>query len=196
MRVSWQSLYDEIYACEKCGLCRQIHNKVPGQGDIHAKLMFIGEGPGADEDMQGFAFVGAAGQLLTKMIAAMGYDREQVYICNIVKCRPPHNRTPEPLEAQMCLPFLRQQVALVRPRVIVLLGATAARTLLREDFRITREHGVWVEKKGVWFMPTYHPAALLRDESKKREAWRDLQLVMEKMKEIGEDQGDGGHAGV
>ncbi|MBQ7519663.1 MAG: uracil-DNA glycosylase, partial [Clostridia bacterium] len=96
MRVSWQSLYDEIYACEKCELCRQIHNKVPGQGDIHAKLMFIGEGPGADEDMQGLAFVGAAGQLLTKMIAAMGYDREQVYICNIVKCRPPRNRTPEP----------------------------------------------------------------------------------------------------
>jgi len=195
MQVSWQSLYDGIYACEKCGLCRQIHNKVPGQGDIHARIMFIGEGPGADEDLQGLAFVGAAGQLLTKMIAAMGYDREQVYICNIVKCRPPHNRTPEPQEAQACLPFLRQQVALVRPRVIVLLGATAAKTLLREDFRITREHGIWVERKGVWFMPTYHPAALLRDESKKRDAWHDLQLVMGKIKEL-EAMTDGGHEGV
>ncbi len=195
MQVSWQSLYDEIFACEKCELCRRIHNKVPGQGNVHAKLMFIGEGPGADEDMQGLAFVGAAGQLLTKMIAAMKLEREDVYICNIVKCRPPQNRTPLPEEAAACLPFLRQQVALVRPRVIVLLGATAARTLLREDFRITREHGKWVEKKGVWFMPTYHPAALLRDESKKREAWNDLKLVMEKLKDL-EAQENGGFEGV
>ena len=195
MQVSWQSLYDEIFACEKCELCRRIHNKVPGQGDIHARLMFIGEGPGADEDMQGLAFVGAAGQLLTKMIAAMGYEREQVYICNIVKCRPPQNRTPLPEEAAACLPYLRQQVALVRPQVIVLLGATAAKTLLRPDFRITREHGLWVERKGVWFMPTYHPAALLRDESKKRETWNDLKLVMEKMKAL-EADANGGHEGV
>ena len=183
MQISWQSLFDEIYACDKCELCRLIHNKVPGQGDANARLMFIGEGPGADEDMQGLAFVGAAGQLLTKMIAAMGMTREEVYICNIVKCRPPQNRTPLP-EAAACLPYLRQQVALVRPQVIVLLGATAAKTLIREDFRITREHGIWVEKKGVWFMPTYHPAALLRDESKKREAWHDLKLVMEKLKDL------------
>ena len=191
MRVSWQELYDEIYACEKCGLCKGIHNKVPGQGDVRAKLMFIGEGPGADEDLQGLAFVGAAGQLLTKMIAAMGMTREEVYICNIVKCRPPHNRVPEAEEAAACLPYLRQQVALVRPKVIVLLGSTAAKTLIREDFRITREHGRWIERKGVWFMPTYHPAALLRDESKKREAWNDLKLVMAKLKEL-EAISDGG----
>lgn len=191
MRVSWQELYDEIYACEKCGLCKGIHNKVPGQGDVHAKLMFIGEGPGADEDLQGLAFVGAAGQLLTKMIAAMGMTREEVYICNIVKCRPPRNRVPEAEEAAACLPYLRQQVALVRPKVIVLLGSTAAKTLIREDFRITREHGRWIERKGVWFMPTYHPAALLRDESKKREAWNDLKLVMAKLKEL-EAISDGG----
>ncbi|MBQ4552282.1 MAG: uracil-DNA glycosylase [Clostridia bacterium] len=184
MRVSWQGLYDEIYACEKCGLCRNIHNKVPGQGDVNASLMFIGEGPGADEDLQGLAFVGAAGQLLTKMISAMGMTREEVYICNIVKCRPPQNRVPDPAEAAACLPYLRQQVALVRPRVIVLLGSTAAKTLLREDFRITRERGKWIEKKGVWFMPTYHPAALLRDESKKRDVWNDLKLVMAKLKEL------------
>ena len=192
MEVSWDSLHAEIEACEKCGLCRHIHHKVPGQGDGNADLMFIGEGPGADEDMQGLAFVGAAGQLLTKMIAAMGLDREQVYICNIVKCRPPRNRAPEPDEGAACLPYLRQQVALVKPRVIVLLGATAARTLLRPDFRITREHGLWEERKGVWFMPTYHPAALLRDESKKRDAWHDLQLVMQKMKEL-EEAEHGGH---
>ena len=191
MRVSWQELYDEIYACEKCGLCKGIHNKVPGQGDVRAKLMFIGEGPGADEDLQGLAFVGAAGQLLTKMIAAMGMTREEVYICNIVKCRPPRNRVPEAEEAAACLPYLRQQVALVRPKVIVLLGSTAAKTLIREDFRITREHGRWIEKKGVWFMPTYHPAALLRDESKKREAWNDLKLAMTKLKEL-EAISDGG----
>ena len=184
MRVSWQELYDEINACEKCGLCKGIHNKVPGQGDVRAKLMFIGEGPGADEDLQGLAFVGAAGQLLTKMIAAMGMTREKVYICNIVKCRPPHNRVPEAEEAAACLPYLRQQVALVRPKVIVLLGSTAAKTLIRED-------GRWIEKKGVWFMPTYHPAALLRDESKKREAWNDLKLVMAKLKEL-EAISDGG----
>ena len=195
MQVSWQSLYDEIFACQKCELCRRIHNKVPGQGDIHARLMFIGEGPGADEDMQGLAFVGAAGQLLTKMIAAMGYTRDEVYICNIVKCRPPQNRTPLPEEAAACLPYLRQQVALVRPKVIVLLGATAAKTLLRSEFRITREHGIWVERKGVWFMPTYHPAALLRDESKKRDTWHDLQLAMAKLKEL-EEQSDGGHESV
>jgi len=195
MRVSWQSLYDEIYACEKCALCRYIHNKVPGQGDINARLMFIGEGPGADEDMQGLAFVGAAGQLLTKMIAAMGMTREEVYICNIVKCRPPQNRVPEPQEAAACLSYLRQQVALVKPEVIVLLGATAARTLIREDFRITRERGQWIKKKGVWFMPTYHPAALLRDESKKRDAWNDLKRVMAKLKEL-EAMHDGGSQSI
>ena len=183
MRVSWQSLYDEIYACEKCGLCRQIHNKVPGQGDGSADLMFIGEGPGADEDMQGLAFVGAAGQLLTKMIAAIGLSREQVYICNVVKCRPPQNRAPQPEEAEACLPYLRAQFSLVRPKVIVLLGATAARAVLGESVRITRDRGKWVEKKGVWFMPTYHPAALLRDESKKRDAWHDFQAVQAKLKE-------------
>lgn len=184
MEVSWDSLHGQIAACEKCALCRQIHNKVPGQGSGEAELMFIGEGPGADEDMQGLAFVGRAGQLLTKMIAAMGMDREEVYICNVVKCRPPQNRTPTPEEAAACMPYLRAQFALVRPKVIVLLGATAARAVLGDQIRITRDRGVWVEKKGVWFMPTYHPAALLRDESKKKDAWHDLQSVREKLKEL------------
>ena len=177
-------LQTDCLQCRRCPLCAERRHVVFGQGVPNAEVLFIGEGPGADEDMQGLAFVGAAGQLLTKMIAAMGMTREEVYICNIVKCRPPQNRTPFPEEAAACLPYLRQQVALVRPQVIVLLGATAAKTLLRPDFRITREHGQWEERKGVWFLPTYHPAALLRDESKKRDAWHDLQLVMAKLKDL------------
>ena len=184
MEVSWDSLHAEIEACEKCELCRRIHHKVPGQGNGQAELMFIGEGPGAEEDLQGLACVGAAGQLLTKMIAAIGYTREQVNICNVVKCRPPQNRVPLPEEAAACMPYLRAQFSLVRPRVIVLLGATAARAVLGDQVRITRDRGIWVEKKGVWFMPTYHPAALLRDESKKRDAWHDLQAVQTKLKEL------------
>ena len=184
MEVSWDSLNAQIESCEKCELCRHIHHKVPGQGNGNANLMFIGEGPGADEDMQGLAFVGAAGQLLTRMIAAMGYTREEVYICNIVKCRPPQNRVPFPEEAAACMPYLRAQFSLVRPKVIVLLGATAARAVLGDQLRITRDRGIWVEKKGVWFMPTYHPAALLRDESKKRDAWHDLQAARDKLKEL------------
>ena len=184
MEISWDLLHQQIAQCEKCGLCRGIHHKVPGQGNGNADLMFIGEGPGADEDLQGLAFVGAAGQLLTKMIAAMGYTREQVYICNIVKCRPPQNRVPTPEDAAACMPFLRKQFLLVKPRVIVLLGATAARAILGDQIRITRDRGKWVEKKGVYFMPTYHPAALLRDESKKRDAWQDLKAVRDKMEEL------------
>lgn len=184
MLVSWDSLHQEIEACQRCGLCQAIHNKVPGQGDPAARLMLIGEGPGADEDMQGLAFVGAAGQLLTKMLSAIQMNREQVYICNVVKCRPPMNRTPLPEEAEACLPYLRAQFSLVRPQVVLLLGATAARAVLGEHIRITRDRGVWVEKKGVWFMPTYHPAALLRDDSKKRDAWHDFQAVQLKLKEL------------
>ena len=184
MEVSWDSLNAEIAACENCELCRRIHHKVPGQGDAHARLMLIGEGPGAEEDLQGLAFVGAAGQLLTRMLAAIRLNREEVYICNVVKCRPPMNRTPLPEEAEKCLPFLRRQFSLVRPRVIVLLGATAIKAVLGPQMRVTRDRGQWVERKGVYFMPTYHPAALLRDESKKRDAWHDFQAVEQKLREL------------
>ncbi len=184
MQVSWDSLHQEIAACQKCGLCREIHHKVPGQGNPHARLMLIGEGPGADEDLQGLAFVGAAGQLLTKMLAAVRLTRDEVFICNVVKCRPPKNRTPLPEEAAACLPYLRAQFSLVRPKVILLLGSTAAKAVLGDHIRITKDRGTWVEKKGVWFMPTYHPAALLRDESKKRDAWHDFQAVQAKLKEL------------
>lgn len=189
MDTSWDQVNAQIATCSKCPLCEHIHHKVPGQGNPEAKLMFIGEGPGQDEDLQGLAFVGRAGQLLTKMIAAMNMTRDEVFICNIVKCRPPMNRVPEPQEAQQCLPYLRQQFALVRPKVVVLLGATAARYVLGDHIRITRDRGNFVYKKGVWFMPTYHPSALLRDESKKKDAWHDLKQVMQKLEEIQRDEG-------
>ena len=155
-----------------------------GEGPKNPKLMLIGEGPGQQEDETGRPFVGAAGHLLDRMLAAIGLRREQVYICNIVKCRPPQNRVPEADERAACMDYLRQQVALVRPKVIVCLGSTPTRALLGEQMRITRDRGVWQLKKGVWFMPTYHPAALLRDADKKRPAWADFQAIRDKLIEL------------
>lgn len=185
MNTSWPTLTQEVFSCEKCRLCETRKNVVLGEGDLHAPLMFIGEGPGAQEDATGRPFVGAAGQLLDKMLAAIGMTREQVYICNIVKCRPPQNRVPEPDERAACMPYLRQQVALVRPKVIVCLGSTPTRALLGDQMRITRDRGVWQLRKGVWFMPTYHPAALLRDLDKKRPAWEDFKAIRDKLIELG-----------
>ena len=185
MRTSWKELIDEINGCEKCRLCEKRTRVVPGEGNPNADLMFIGEGPGAQEDATGRPFVGAAGQLLDRMLAAIGMTREQVYICNIVKCRPPQNRVPEPDERSACMPYLRQQVALVRPKIIVCLGSTPTRALLGDQMRITRDRGVWQLKKGVWFMPTYHPAALLRDLDKKRPAWEDFKAIRDKLIELG-----------
>lgn len=185
MNTSWPTLTEEVFSCEKCRLCQNRQNVVLGEGNLHASLMFIGEGPGAQEDATGRPFVGAAGQLLDKMLAAIGMTREQVYICNIVKCRPPQNRVPEPDERAACMGYLRQQVALVRPKIIVCLGSTPARALLGDEIRITRDRGVWHLKKGVWFMPTFHPAALLRDLDKKRPAWEDFKAIRDKLIELG-----------
>ena len=184
MRVSWSSLLADVRDCEKCGLCRGRMNVVPGEGDPNADLMFIGEGPDAEEDRLGRPFVGRSGELLTKMIHAIGLERSEVYICNVVKCRPPGNRNPAPEEAEACLPYLRGQVALVRPRVIALLGRVACQYTLRENISITRDHGRWFERKGVWMMPTFHPAALLRDPAKKRDAWEDFQKLRDKLREV------------
>lgn len=184
MLVSWPSLTEEILGCQKCRLCQGRTHAVPGEGDVHARLMFIGEGPGRDEDATGRPFVGRAGQLLDQMIGAIGLARGEVYIANVVKCRPPQNRAPEADEAETCMPYLRAQVGLIRPQVIVLLGASALGAVLGREHRITRERGLWVEKKGVWFMPTFHPAALLRDESKKRPAWEDFKKVRDKLAEL------------
>ena len=183
--ITWELFNRQVEACRLCSLCRNIHHKVPGQGDPEAPLMLIGEGPGQTEDEEGLAFVGAAGQLLTKMLAAIGLPRERVYICNVVKCRPPNNRVPTPEEVEACRIHLRMQTWLVRPKVIVLLGSTAAKNLLNPEIRITRERGQWTERKGVWMMPTYHPSALLRDPDKKREAWEDMKSLRDKLKELG-----------
>jgi len=184
MRTSWPELMESLRDCERCGLCRGRTNIVPGEGNPFAELMFVGEGPGQEEDRQGRPFVGPSGELLTKMIHAIGMERSECYIANIVKCRPPGNRNPSPEEAEACIGFLRQQTALIRPKVIVLLGRVACRYILKEEIFITRDHGVWFERKGTWFMPTFHPSALLRDPSKKRDAWEDLKKVRDKLNEL------------
>ena len=183
-QISWELFDRQVAECALCGLCQGIHHKVPGQGDRSSPLMLIGEGPGQVEDEEGLAFVGPAGQLLTRMLGAISLPRDRVYICNIVKCRPPGNRVPTPEEAEACKLHLRMQVALIRPKVIVLLGSTAAKNTLGDDIRITRDRGKWFGRKGVWMMPTYHPSALLRDQSKKREAWEDMQSLRDKLLEL------------
>ena len=182
--ISWELFYDQVQRCGMCPLGRTATHKVPGQGNPESPLMLIGEGPGQQEDEQGLAFVGPAGQLLTRMLASVGIDREKVYIANIVKCRPPHNRVPEPAEAEACMLHLRIQTALVRPKVIVLLGSTAARYTLDPEIRITRARGLWTQRKGVWMLPTFHPSALLHDESKKRDAWTDMKALRAKLIEL------------
>jgi uracil-DNA glycosylase len=172
---------EELGECTRCKLGRARTRLVFGVGDPAAELMFVGEGPGADEDRQGEPFVGRAGQLLTKMIEAMGYRRGEVYIANVVKCRPPENRNPEPDEMDACEPFLRAQIAAIRPKVIVALGKVAVQALLRETSPISRLRGRWFDYEGVRLMPTFHPAYLLRSPDEKRKAWEDLQLVMKEL---------------
>ena len=186
MKATWEMLEEAVKNCTACPLCGGRRNAVLGEGDRNARVMLVGEGPGQQEDETGRPFVGPAGQLLDKMLAAIGLTREQVYIANIVKCRPPGNREPERAEAEQCLGYLRAQFLLVRPRILVCLGRTASQYVVRPDIRITRERGIWVEKKGTYILPTYHPSALLRDETgeKKREAWRDMKALRDKMKEM------------
>lgn len=171
-------LIDEISKCEDCILYKGRKNVVPGEGNLNAELMFVGEGPGADEDDQGRPFVGRAGQLLTKMIEAMGYKREEVYIANIVKCRPPNNRAPFDEEAFACIHYLKEQIDIVQPKVIVCLGATAAKYLLGTDKRISELRGNFLDYNGIKVMPTFHPSYLLRNQSMKKYAWEDLKKVM------------------
>ena len=172
-------IQEEIGDCTRCPLAYAGRHKIVfGDGDPNAELMFVGEGPGADEDEQGLPFVGKGGQLLNNMIAAMGLKREQVYIANIVKCRPPQNRVPEPVEANTCTPFLLRQMDTVRPKVVVALGATAATYLLGRKTSLSSLRGTWHSVRGAKLAVTYHPAYLLRDPRQKGEAWKDLQMVM------------------
>lgn len=184
MEKSWEILEGACLSCKKCRLWEMRTNVVIGKGNRNADIMFIGEGPGQQEDLTGVPFVGPAGQLLDKMLASIGLSTENAYICNIVKCRPPGNRDPHDDEKQACLNYLRYQLAMVRPKIIVCLGRIAATTILSPDFKITKEHGTWVERKGYWMIATFHPSALLRDESKKRPAWEDLQVIRRKLDEL------------
>ena len=181
----WNALRQACAACTACPLAATRRNVVFGVGQESAEVLFVGEGPGANEDAVGEPFVGAAGKLLDRMLAGVGLSREKnVYIANIVKCRPPQNRDPLPEEQDACIGWLRQQTALIRPKIIVCLGRVAACRLMDADFKVTRQHGQFVEKNGVWMMGTLHPAAILRNPSQKAAAFEDLVALRDKIEEI------------
>lgn len=182
--LDWDALEQTCGSCTSCGLCLTRNNVVFGVGPKDARIMFIGEGPGEQEDLQGEPFVGPAGKLLDDMMSIIDLDRTNSYIANIVKCRPPRNRDPEEAEQDACIGYLRNQVALIRPKIIVCLGRISAMKLIRPDFRITREHGTWVERGGIWITAIYHPSALLRDLSKRPETFEDLLSIRNKMREL------------
>ena len=181
---SWDKLKAECAGCRACALCETRHNLVFGVGREDAEVMFIGEGPGEQEDLKGEPFVGPAGKLLDTMLEIIDLDRNKVYIANMVKCRPPRNRDPQIGEQDACSGWLRRQIALVDPKIIVCLGRIAAMALIREDFRITREHGQWFDRDGRRLMATYHPSALLRDVDKRPEAFMDLRALRKEIKAV------------
>ncbi|WP_417094359.1 uracil-DNA glycosylase [Intestinimonas timonensis] len=182
--LNWTDLEAACSGCRNCSLCETRHHVVFGEGLRTADLMFIGEGPGEQEDLTGRPFVGRAGQFLDEMLSIIDLDRSRYFIGNMVKCRPPQNRDPLNTEIEACIGYLRNQVALIRPKIIVCLGRIAAIRLIREDFKITREHGQWFEKAGVHMMAMYHPSALLRDPRKRPEAFEDLKKLQAKIWEV------------
>jgi DNA polymerase len=176
-----EELEDFVNNCDRCKLSKERRKLVFGEGPADARLVFVGEAPGMEEDATGKPFVGEAGKLLTKIIKAMGLTREEVYICNIVKCHPPRNRDPEPDEIEACLSFLKSQISFIRPEVICTLGRISAQSLINKDFKVTRDRGKWCDFMGIPLMPTYHPAYLLRYPKAKREVWEDMQKIMQKL---------------
>lgn len=188
MYSNWEELGKNCKTCEKCKLSKTRTNVVFGEGNKEADLMFIGEGPGADEDYTGIPFVGRAGKLMNMAFQGIGIDREKVYIANIVKCRPPGNRNPQDDEINACLDYLRNQVIFIKPKVIVLLGNVALKTILSKDLGITNSRGKWFNKNGILYMPTFHPAALLRDDTKKIYFWKDLKEVKRRMEEMSKEK--------
>lgn len=180
----WQELYDNCASCNKCRLGETRTNCVFGTGNKNASLMFVGEAPGEQEDLSGTPFVGRAGQLLDKFLYAVDIGREDVYIANILKCRPPKNRDPLPEEEDACIEYLREQVRLIKPKVIVCLGRISAMRLIKPDFKITKEHGTWFEKGNFLMTAVYHPALLLRDPRKKEEMLTDMQAIKAKLDEL------------
>ena len=180
-----QELEEEVLQCRKCPLAETRNHVVFGEGDPHAEILFIGEGPGYYEDQQGHPFVGKSGQLLDRILEVCGFSRqEHIFIGNIVKCRPPDNRDPKPEERAACLPWLYKQIELIDPKIIILLGATALKGLIDPKLRITKIRGQWITWQGRLVMPTYHPAALLRNPGMKKDAWEDFQQVVAKFREI------------
>lgn len=188
----WNDTEARCLSCKACRLCENRHNVVFGVGSKDARVMFIGEGPGEQEDLQGEPFVGRAGQLLDKMLFAVDLDRHKnIYITNIVKCRPPMNRDPQQDEQDSCIGYLREQTRLIHPRIIVTLGRIAGMRLIKPDLRITREHGTFIERKGILMMPMLHPAALLRNQSQMEGAFNDFLILRDKIKEVCPEVYDG-----
>ena len=181
---TWESLKRDCAGCRCCSLGETRHNLVFGVGNAQAEVMLIGEGPGEQEDLQGVPFVGPAGKLLDDMLSIIDLDREKCYIANIVKCRPPRNRDPQPQEQDACIGFLENQIALLQPKIIVCLGRIAAQRLIDPEFRITRDHGTWTARDGVLYSAMYHPSALLRDPTKRPETFDDLLLLRKKIQEL------------
>ena len=184
MADTWEALKQDCMACRGCALADTRTNVVFGDGATDAEIMFIGEGPGQNEDEQGVPFVGRAGQLLDDMLEIIHLDRTKVYIAHVVKCRPPQNRDPLNVEQDACIGFLRRQTALIRPKIIVCLGRIAAKAVIKEDFKITSEHGQWFARGGVQMTAIYHPAALLRDVAKRPETFEDLKSIQSKIREL------------
>ncbi len=181
--MDWETLKTECLACRRCGLCETRTNVVFGVGKEDAEVLFIGEGPGEQEDLQGEPFVGRAGKLLDDMLELIDLDRSKVYIANMVKCRPPKNRDPLNIEQEACSKWLKTQIALIRPKIIVCLGRIAAMTYIREDFKITKEHGQWTIRDGIMTMALFHPAALLRDPRRRPETFEDLKVLQKAIKD-------------
>ena len=181
---SWETLEGACLSCHKCRLAEMRTNVVIGKGNRNADILFIGEGPGQQEDLQGLPFVGPAGQLLDKMLASVGLSMDDVYIGNVVKCRHPGTRDPHEDEKEACLNYLRYQLMLIKPKIIVCLGRIAAPTIIDPDFKITKQRGHWFERKGYDMIATYHPSALLRDETKKLPAWEDMKAIRAKWDEL------------
>ena len=183
--MDWELLKKQCLSCNRCGLCATRNHVVFGVGNPNADIMFVGEGPGEREDALGEPFVGAAGQLLDDMLSIIDLDRcKNIYIANIVKCRPPGNRDPEQTEQDACFGYLKEQISLISPKIIVCLGRIAAQKLISADFRITRQHGAWTNREGIWYTGIYHPSALLRDLSKRPETFVDLLSIRSKIREL------------
>lgn len=184
MYNNWEELKKDCMGCEQCDLCKTRTNLVFGDGNKNAEVLFIGEGPGEQEDLQGKPFVGRSGQLLDKMMLAVGLDRSKIFIANIVKCRPPKNRDPLPEEQEKCIVWLREQVRLMQPKIIVCLGRISGMKIIKPDLKISKEHGQWFEKGGVLMMAMLHPAAILRNPNNKPEAFNDFLILRDKILEI------------